>query len=149
MGGNYEKSVYNQLMEVMGRLEAVEAKHHLEVSHLEDEMSELKQEHRHEVRHLDNEIAELKQENSELREKNQLLLDDNARLKSIIDNDSTNSSLPPSKDQKTKPANRYNGRNKSEKKAGGQSGHTGTTLTKGKVEEKLRSGKYKHELRIL
>ena len=24
MGGNYEKSIYNQLMEVMGRLDAVE-----------------------------------------------------------------------------------------------------------------------------
>lgn len=132
MGGNYEKSVYNQLMEVMGRLDRFE------------------KEHQREVGQLNEEIAELKQENSELRKKNQLLLDDNARLKSILDNDSTNSSLPPSRDQKgTKAANHYNGRSKSGKKAGGQNGHTGTTLTKAEVEEKLRSGKYKHELRIL
>ena len=137
-------------MEVMDRLETVEKKHHLEVERLKDEMSGLKKEHRQEVSHLNEEITELKQENSKLRKENQLLLDDNARLKSILDNDSTNSSLPPSKDQKgTKPANHYNGRTKSEKKAGGQNGHKGTTLTKAEVEEKLRSGKYRHEVRVL
>ena len=150
MGGNYEKSVYNQLMEVMERLDTVEKKHHLEVDRLKDEMSGLKKEHRQEVSHLNEEITELKQENTKLRKENQLLLDDNARLKSILDNDSTNSSLPPSKDQKgTKPANHYNSRSKSGKKAGGQTGHGGTTLTKAKIEKKLRSGKYRHEVRVL
>ena len=99
MGGNYEKSVYNQLMEVMGRLDTFE------------------KEQRREVGQLNEEITELKRENTKLRSENQLLLEDNARLKSILDNDSTNSSLPPSKDQKgTKPANHYNGRTKSKKK---------------------------------
>ena len=82
MAGNYEKSIYNQLVEVMARLDSVEAKNKREVSQLHGE------------------IAELKEENRVLKKENQLLRDDNARLKSIINNDSSNSSLPPSTDQK-------------------------------------------------
>ena len=75
------------------------------------------------------------------------LRDDNARLKSIINNDSSNSSLPPSTDQKGgKPANTYSSRTKSGRKAGGQRGHKGTTLTKADIEEKIRSGKCRHEI---
>lgn len=132
MGGNYEKSIYNQLMDVMARLDAVEAKNNREISR------------------LNGEIKDLKKENRELKEENQRLKDDNARLKSIINNDSSNSSLPPSTDQKGgKPANTYNGRTKSGRKAGGQKHHKGTTLTKADIEEKIRSGKCKHEIRTV
>ena len=132
MGGNYEKSIYNQLMDVMARLDAVEAKNNREISR------------------LNGEIKDLKKENRELKEENQRLKDDNARLKSIISNDSSNSSLPPSTDQKGgKPANTYNGRTKSGRKAGGQKHHKGTTLTKADIEEKIRSGKCKHEIRTV
>ena len=132
MGGNYEKSIYNQLMDVMARLDAVEAKNNRELSR------------------LNGEIKDLKKENRELKEENQRLKDDNARLKSIISNDSSNSSLPPSTDQKGgKPANTYNGRTKSGRKAGGQKHHKGTTLTKADIEEKIRSGKCKHEIRTV
>lgn len=129
MAGNYEKSIYNQLVEVMARLDSVEAKNKREVSQLHGE------------------IAELKEENRVLKKENQLLRDDNARLKSIINNDSSNSSLPPSTDQKGgKPANTYSSRTKSGRKAGGQRGHKGTTLTKADIEEKIRSGKCRHEI---
>lgn len=132
MGGNYEKGIYNQLVEVMERLDSFEKKHHLEVGRLNEE------------------ISQLKSENSKLKKENQLLKEDNARLKSIINNDSSNSSLPPSRDRKgTKAANQYNGRTQSGNKVGGQEGHTGTTLTKIEVEEKIRSGKIKHEIRTL
>lgn len=121
MGGNYEKSVYNQLMEVMARLDAVEK-----------DLKEEKIEHKEDVDHLNAKINDLIQEN-------QLLRDDNARLKSIINNDSSNSSLPPSSDQKRgKPANTYNGRSKTKRKAGGQKGRKGTILTKSDLEEKIR-----------
>ena len=81
---------------------------------------------------------------------NQLLRDDNARLRGIINNDSSNSSLPPSSDQKGgKPANSYNGRTKTERKAGGQKGHRGTTLTKADIEEKIRSGKCRHKIKTI
>ena len=124
MAGNYEKSIYNQLVEVMARLDSVEAKNKREVSQLHGE------------------IAELKEENRVLKKENQLLRDDNARLKSIINNDSSNRSLPPSTDQKGgKPANTYSSRTKSGRKAGGQRGHKGTTLTKADIEEKIRSCK--------
>ena len=82
MSGNYEKSIYNQLMEVMGRLDAVE----------KDLRSE-KTEHKEDVERLSARINSLTREN-------QLLRDDNARLKSIIDNNSSNTSNPPYTDQK-------------------------------------------------
>ena len=88
MGGNYEKSIYNQLMEVMGRLDAVEKDLRVE-----------KAEHKKDVESLNTRIDELRSEN-------QLLRDDNARLKSIIDNDSSNTSNPPASSRKAgRPAN--------------------------------------------
>ncbi len=75
-------------MEVMGRLDAVEKDLHIE-----------KQEHKQDVARLNARINELSSEN-------QLLRDDNARLKSIIDNDSSNTSNPPASSRKAgRPAN--------------------------------------------
>lgn len=132
MAGNYEKSIYNQLMDVMARLDSVEKKTSQEISG------------------LNGEISSLKKENQELKKENQGLLDDNARLKSIINNDSSNSSLRSSTDQKGgKSVNTYNRRTKSGRKAGGQKGHKGTTLTKAEVEEKIKSGRCQHEIQTI
>lgn len=132
MAGNYEKSMYNQLMEVMARLDAVE-------KDLHDE----KTEHKEDVDRLNAKIDALTKENN-------LLRDDNARLRSIINNDSSNSSLPPSTNQKGgKPANTYNGRTKTERKAGAQKGRKGTTLTKEDVVKKIQSGKCRHIIQTL
>lgn len=129
---NYENGMFNQLQEIMGRLDSVEKTH------------------KQEIRHLNDKISDLKKENNLLRAENQLLREDNARLKSIINNDSSNSSLPPSFDQKgTKPANTFNGRSKTGRKAGGQKGHKGTTLTKSDIEKKIREGACRHEIRTL
>lgn len=86
-----------------------------------------------------------------MRDENRLLKDDNARLRSIINNDSSNTSLPPSTDQKggVRPANTYNGREKTKRKCGGQKGHEGTTLSKEQIEEKIRNGKCRHEIRSI
>lgn len=130
MAGNYEKSMYNQLMEVMARLDTVEKETQKETTLLKEE------------------ISTLKTENQQLRKENKLLQDDIARLKSIINNDSSNTSLPPSSDGKTgRPSNTYNGREKSGRKAGGQEGHKGTTLTKAAIEEKIKSGNCRHEIK--
>lgn len=130
MGGNYEKSIYNQLMDVMARLDSVENNYKKDVTVLNDR------------------IDELSKENDSLKKENKLLKEDNARLKSIINNDSSNTSLPPSSDNKnTKPANTHNGRKKTDRKAGGQKGHKGTTLTKAEVEEKIKSGKWKVQIK--
>lgn len=132
MGGNYERGLYNQLMEVMERLDAVE------------------KESKKEIKSLNDEISGLKKENQHLREENQLLRDDNARMKNILDNNSSNTSQPPSTDQKGgKPANTYNGREKTSRKAGGQKGHKGITLTKAAVEERIRSGKCRHQIKTV
>ena len=130
MAGNYEKGMYKQLLEVMARLDAVEKDLHVE-----------KIEHKEDVDRLNIKIDNLTQENK-------LLNDDNVRLKSIINNDSSNTSLPPSTDQKGgKPANTYNGRKKTDSKTGGQKGHKGTTLTKSDIEEKIKSCKCIHEIK--
>lgn len=122
MGGNYEKGMYNQLMEVMARLDV-----------MEDSLRNEKREHKEDIDRLNNKIDGLTEEN-------RLLKDDNARLRSIIKNDSSNTSLPPSTDQKGgKPANTFNGRKKTERKAGGQKDHAGTTLTKSDMEKKIAS----------
>lgn len=130
MGGNYEKSMYNQLMDVMARLDD-----------MENSLRNEKKEHKEDVDRLNRKIDSLTKEN-------QLLKEDNARLKSVISNDSSNTSLPPSTDQKGgKPANTYNSRTKTGRRAGGQKGHKGTTLTKAEVEEKIRSGRCRHEIK--
>lgn len=132
MAGNYEKGVYNQLIEVMARLDTVE------------------RESRHEISRLNDEITDLKKDNCRLREENQLLRDDNARLRSIINNDSSNTSLPPSTDQKGgRPANTFNGRKQTGRKSGGQKGHPGTTLTITEIEEKIASGRCRHEIKTI
>ena len=104
------------------------------------DIANLKEAHRVEVEGLKARISELEQENT-------LLKNDNERLKSNARNNSKNSSLPPSSDQKAgKKANEYNGRKKSEKKPGGQEGHKGTTLSRDYVAEKIREGKYQCEV---
>ena len=56
MGGNYEKSIYNQLMEVMGRLDAVEK-----------DLCHEKAEHKSDVERLNARISDLTAENQLLR----------------------------------------------------------------------------------
>ncbi len=82
MGGNYEKSIYNQLMEVIARLDVMENSLHNE-----------KREHKKDVDQLNKKTDSLTQENRTLKE-------DNACLRSITNNDSSNTSLLPSTDQK-------------------------------------------------
>lgn len=98
---------------------------------------------------MEKRIDTLTAENAELRAKVAALEEDNARLKSIINNNSSNSSLPPSSDQKgqsRKKSNEYNGRESTAHKRGGQSGHTGKTLTKEDAEALIKSGKAVHRI---
>ncbi len=129
---DYGSGMYQQLMDIMGRLETVE------------------KDSKEKINTLNNRIDTLEKENMGLKEENQLLKEDNARLKSIINHDSSNTSLPPSTDQKGgKPANTFNGRKKTGRKAGGQKGHAGSTLTKSMAEEKITSGRCRHEVRTI
>lgn len=111
------------------------------IAQLEEELKREKASHAEDIRILKAQVEELTKKHTEA-------LEEIARLKSMLNNNSGNTSLPPSSDRngKGKSANRYNGRTKSEKKAGGQAGHHGKTLTKAEVEQKLASGQYKHEV---
>lgn len=129
---DYNNGMYQQLLEIMGRLESVEKASNQKIET------------------LNNRIDVLEKENLILKEENFLLKEDNARLKSIINNDSSNTSLPPSTDKKGgKPANTFNGRKATQRKPGGQKGHKGTTLTKAEIEQKIAAGKCRHEIRTL
>ena len=144
MGGNYEKGVYNQLMEVMEKLNAMESEHsrdRKEVRELTSEVTGLRKENAH----LKDEVSDLKQkttflakENAHLKTENRLLQDDNERMKRSMDNDSSNSSTPPSKDQPGNAPNTFNGRKPTKKKPGAQQGHKGSGLSKMEVERKIR-----------
>ena len=70
-------------------------------------------------------------------------------MKRIINNDSSNSSLPSSTDQKGKGPNTYNAREKSDKKCGGQIGHKGTALTKQEVKNKIENGDFQHKVVLI
>lgn len=63
------------------------------------------------------------------------------KLTNQVNKDSTNSGIPTSKEigQKRTGANTYNHRTRTVKKTGGQFGHKGETLTKEKLEEKIKA----------
>lgn len=131
-GGHYDQSLYDEFVKVLDRLDT------------------MKKETDQKIAGLNNEISDLKKENKKLQKENDLLKEDNTRLKNLLNHDSSNTSKPPSSDQKPgRAANNYNNRKKSEKKPGAQTGHKGTTLSKEKVEEKLASGKYLHEIETI
>ena len=82
---------------------------------------------------------------------------ENERLRRQINNNSKNSSKPPSSDQKpskppsadqkaSKAANTYNSREKSGRKKGAQKGHAGKNLAKESVRELIDSGKAVHRI---
>lgn len=151
MGGNYQKDIYKQLMQVMERCDSLESELKSVKSSSTSTISSLNSS----VRRLTSKCSELERENADLRKKvsslekeNIFLKEENLRLKSILNHDSNNTSLPPSSDQKPsqKKANEYNGRDNTGRKPGGQKGHAGTTLTKKSVEEKIRCGSFKHSI---
>ena len=152
MGGNYQKDLYKQLMEVMAKVDSLESdqeQNKKEIKTLTSEVTSLRKENNA----LREEVSSLKQENAALTEtceslecENTLLRNDNERMKRILNNDSSNSSTPPSRDEDTKPANMYNGRKPTSRKPGAQKGHRGAGLSKAAVEEKIRKGLYEHRV---
>lgn len=149
---DYSAGVYDQLQEVMERLSAMESTHrkdHSEILRLnsvvesqENELGVL----RSTLRKQEEELVSLRTENESLRKENKLLKDDNERMKRTLNNNSNNSSLPPSSGQQGKAPNTYNGRKASGKNKGGQPGHKGTGLTKKMVEERIRQGKLRRRI---
>ena len=100
--------------------------------------------HAKEINKLNVKIENLEIEKNKQKEENKILKNDNDRMKSILNKDSSNSSIPPSKDEKQK-KKKVNLREKSNKKTGGQKGHKGVTFTKQDVEELMKKENVKKE----
>lgn len=153
MGGNYEKGMYNQLMEVMAKLNAMELEHQKdrkEIKLLTAEVTSLRKENailRGKVDKLQTENAVLIEKCEKLEKENQLLRDDNERMKRTLGNDCSNSSTPPSVEPPWKAPNTYNGRKTTKKKQGAQPGHKGSSLSKSDVEKKIADGDFVHEIK--
>ena len=152
MSSNHNLEMFRQVEEMIGRLEHLEAgnavlkKKNTELKAELDRVSRIADRALDQVDELNEVVDAQKARIDHLTEENTLLKNDNKRLKSQINNDSNNSSNPPSTDQKGKRANKYNGRQKTGKKSGGQPGHKGKTLTKAYVQDRIKDGSLKHEL---
>ena len=156
MGGNYTKDIYKQLMEIMERCDSLEKElksvksssktqiHSLnsDIKYLNSKCNKLETENAT----LRQEVDAITKENISLKKENSLLKEEIIHLKSIADNNSDNSSLPPSSDKKPskKKANEYNGRSSSGKQSGGQKGHPGAMLSRKQIEERIQSGSLGH-----
>lgn len=147
----YVESLFAQVEELQEKIKGLERK----TQYMEGMERELKTQEllinslKEKNAHLHQENQELKKQAEELKRENGLLREEITRLKSNRDNDSHNSSNPPSTDQKVKKANEYNSRQKSGKKKGGQKGHPGKTLSRRFAEELIQSGKCKHSVVII
>lgn len=134
MATDYSKDMYRQMMELFDKVDALTAT-----------IEDLKREHKEEVAEKETQIDALKKKVEKLEAENSLLHEEVSRLKSDRNNNSGNSSNPPSSDRKGfRKANEYNGRKKSGKKQGAQQGHKGKTLTKAEAEKMIGSGKCRH-----
>lgn len=153
MGGDYEKSVFHQLMEITEKLDVMKLEHkqnHKEIKRLTNEVSSLRNANDslcEKVSVLNEECTTLKEKNIALDKENRILRNDNERMKRILGNDSSNSSLPPSKDQPGKSPNTYNSRKPTKKKKGAQPGHKGNGLSKADVVKKIQEGIYEHHIK--
>lgn len=153
MGGHYDKDIMKQLQEVMLRLDKTEQEVKDTRKSWKKEVKEIKagfaverKKLKTEIKDLKTELTTVKAENKELKKKVNTLENENSKLRSQQNNDSSNSSLPPSTDQKCKKANTYNSREKSGKSRGGQEGHKGTTMSADSIRRKIAEGKLKHEI---
>ena len=137
---DYSKDLFKQVQELMikcdnlsQKVKTVEKKTEKK---FKKEIKEMKQQYEEKIEILEKKVVQLENENEKLR-------NDNDRLKKQTNNDSNNSSKPPSSDIKR---NIPNNREKTNKKPGAQQGHKAHFLNKGIVEEKIKSGEFKTEV---
>ena len=93
MASNYEKGMFNQLQAALLKIDDLAEK--VKKIETETENKYLKI-----IFEKDQEIARLKTENAEMKERIVKLETENARLRKQLNNDSNNSSNPPSSDTK-------------------------------------------------
>ena len=137
---DYSKDLFKQVQELMLKCDNLSSK--LKTVEKRTE-KKFKKQLKEQKEYFTQKIEVLEKENKQLKDENQKLKDDNDRLKKQINNDSNNSSKPPSSDIKR---NIPNNREKTNRKAGGQKGHKAHFLSKSMVEEKIKRGEYKTEV---
>lgn len=125
MASNYDKHIFRQLEEVLKKCDSLSQEIKDIKKQHKQEIYELNQKHEKEVKKLNEKINSLEKENIELKEEVDIL-----EGKSNQKN-SSNSSMPPSKDEYKV----QNHREKSNRKQGGQKGRKGRTLTAEDVEK--------------
>lgn len=131
MTSNYDKHIYRQLEDVLKKCDSLSQEIKDIKKQHQVEIYELKQKHKKEIEKLNNKIDSLEKENVELKEKVDILEG------KAIQKNSSNSNIPPSKDEyKTQ-----NHREKSTKKQGGQKGRIGKTLTTQEIEKLIQDNK--------
>lgn len=124
-------------MEVMEKLNAMESEHcrdRKEVTELTSEVTGPRKENAHlreGVSHLKQKATFLEKENTSRNAENHRLHEDNARMKRVLDNDSSTSSIPPFKDLPGKALNMFSSRKPTKKKPGGQPPENGWCISCG------------------
>lgn len=158
----YNKDMIRQMEELFERVDALTAtvnelkeenkEKDETLKHLHHDAKDMKaviEKQNETLNRLEKENAQLRKENATLIVKNAILEEEVTRLKSDGNNNSGNSSNPPSTDHAGgKRANSYNSRKKTGKRKGGQKGHRGKTLTRQTAEELIASGQCKHTVRV-
>lgn len=129
---DYNNQLFKQVQELIDKCDSLSA----DIKRERKEFKKEKQILNEKIDKLENKVEKLEKENIKLK-------NDNDRLKKIINNNSNNSSKPPSSDIKK---NIPNNREKTNKKAGGQKGHTAHFLSKKRVEEKIANKEIEHVL---
>ncbi len=128
MTSNYDRHIFRQLEEVLKKCDSLSQEIKDIKKQHKQEIYKLNQKHEKEVKKLNEKINSLEKENAELKEKVDIL-----EGKSNQKN-SSNSNIPPSKDEYKV----QNHREKSNRKQGGQKGRKGKTLTAQEVEELMK-----------
>jgi len=139
LAGNYEKDLYKHNQELTKENEKLKVK----IAKIETETAN---KYLGVIDRLNETIEEVLKKCVELEERVAKLETENERLRKQINNDSNNSSNPPSSDKKANAPNTYNGRTATEKKTGGQSGHKGKHLSVSAIEAKIGSGQMRREV---
>ena len=102
MASNYDKHIFRQLEDVLKKCDNLSQ----EIKDIKEEhkkeIFELEVKHAKQINELNVKIENLEKENEKLTEENKILKNDNDRMKSILNKDSSNPSIPPSKDEKPK-----------------------------------------------
>ena len=137
MARDYSRDILQQLTEALEKIDQLTER----VQRIEQETAN---KYLAIIYELERQIAAKDAEIAENRARIAALEAEIERLRRIINQDSHNSSAPPSRDQKPnekpKRPNTYNGRERSGKAPGGQEGHPGKCLDKQQAEQLIESG---------